>query len=237
MILIMKKTNHIILFIVLVLSLTACDKEQNQWKQPVDVEITMDVKRTTTASNPLSFDSGELVLADFSIEGERLQAEGVSFSKEFAQGLRIPFDPNTGIAELDFEIPQGTYSSIAVTFSTYDDLAQPNIVLEGIYTNSSAVDVPFRFEFMSSEEFSIVAEDDTGANSIVLNKDVPSKGNIRLDPFYWFDLISTSRLDNAVLSNVDGVQTLLINDQVNTDIYDDVADRIDEQTEMLFEAL
>lgn len=227
--------NLYLLCIVLLGGMTSCNKEQNQWKQPVELDIKIDVNRE--ASQTLVFNSGEVVIAAFEIEGDRIQAESISFSKEFAQGLRVPFDPLSLVSELDFDIPQGTYTAIAISFETYDDSSRPSLIVEGTYTNSSGTIIPLRFEFRSNESFSLVAEDDAGINTIVLNKDVPKKGSIRFDPIFWFATIAVHQLDNATLTTLNGVQTLFINEQVNASIYDVVADRIDQKTKMVLAPL
>ena len=187
------KNSYLILIAVLIavfFSFSSCDKRK-KWKLPTDVGFKMDINRSTGSNGKLVFTSGPIILAEFDFEGEREQGDDVYFTKSFPGGLSIPFDPNGTIAELDFDIPQGTYNRIEISFETFDDLGDDNIVVNGTYTNTSGTDYPIRFEFKSAEYFSIVAEDYSGSSQIILDKDIAVSTKIQLDPIHWFQVVST----------------------------------------------
>lgn len=212
--------------------LFACQK--NELKKPTDVSFKMDINRAPSTSGALIFDEGTINLAAFDVEGERQEGSDVSFSKEFSNGLLVSFDPNQPISEIDFDIPQGVYKSLAISFETFDDNSDITIVCKGSYTNNSGSSIPLQFEFMSSEYFSMEAEDDSGNSDIVLDKDTPANAFIVFDPIYWFDIVPQNLLENAETSNVNGAQTILINDSYNDNIYEMVVTRVEESTEITF---
>lgn len=222
--------------VVLTLGFSSCDKDKKKkWKLPTEVGWVMDINRAQSANGKLVFTSGTILLAAFNVEGEREQGSDIAFSKSFPGGLSIPFDPVNPVVELDFDIPQGTYSRIAISFDTYDDKGDICILAEGTYTTTGGTDYPIRFEFLYSEYFAIVAEDYSGNSQIILDKDVVASTKIRLDPIHWFQVISTTLLDNADLVDVGGTPTIVISEDENNNIYDLVVDRLDESTEAVFE--
>lgn len=228
----MKKVIQFILLLCLVFGLNGCKK--NRLKKPAFLSFKMDINRASGFGGNLVFNSGTIVLEDFSIEGRREEGDPISFSRQFSQGLTIPFNPSSEVSELDYDIPQGVYTDLEISFDTYDDNVDETIIVEGSYTNSSAVTHPVRFEFMSAESFSIEGEDFGGTGKISLEKDTNPIAFIKLDPIYWFQPISTSAMDGADLVNVGGTMTILINEDENSTIYDVVADRVDESTEAVF---
>ncbi|MCF6365319.1 MAG: hypothetical protein L3J35_03870 [Bacteroidales bacterium] len=227
----MNKNILILILGVLISSITSCKKDL---KLPTDVGFTYDINRNKSADGNLIFTGGTIILAAFDFEGEREQGDDVYFSKSFPGGLSIPFSPENIIPELDFDIPQGVYNRIDISFETFDDLGDNNIVVNGIYTNSENAETPIIFEFKSSEYFSITAEDYTRNSQIILNEDRPVSTEIKLDPIHWFQIISETLFNNAVLVEVDGVMTILINESVNDSMFDLIVDRIDESTEAVF---
>ncbi|MBL4862816.1 MAG: hypothetical protein JKY09_07365 [Crocinitomicaceae bacterium] len=220
------------LFILFVLVATGCKK--NQLKKPTDVSFKMDINRNTSANGKLVFTSGTILLASFDVEGEREEGDPIAFTRSFSSGLLVNFSPDNSISEIQYDIPQGVYTSLDVNFSTFDDFGGNTIVVNGIYTNNASNDIPVRYEFLSSEYFSISGEDYSGSSSIVLDKDTPANTLIKLDPIHWFSIITTNMMENADLVNVGGIMTILINESVNDNIYDLIADRIDESTEAVF---
>lgn len=224
---------RIIVFSLLIfLTLQGCKK--NQLKIPTDVSFKMDINRNPSNTGHLVFNNGSILLAAFDIEGTRQEGDPIAFSKSFPQGLSVNFSPTNTISDLFFNIPQGVYTDLDVSFETFDDNGDITILVEGQYTNQSSVTFPLRFEFLSSEYFSINGESGSGSGTIVLNKDTPVSTLVKFDPIYWFGTISNNMFNNADLVNIGGQMTILINESNNSDIYDIVADRIDETTSATF---
>ena len=219
------------IIVFLISSLTSC---KNEWKLPTEVGFKVDINRETSSDGTLVFTDGEIIIEAFEFDGEREQGDDVYFSKSFEQGLIIPFSSSSVVEELDFDIPQGTYSKIVISFETFDEFDNTNVIVNGFYTNSSSERIPIRFEFTPSEEFDIVAVDYSGSNQIILDKDHPVNAQIEINPIHWFQVVSSSSLDDADLVDVNGTQTLLISDDENEDIFDLIIDRLDESLEAVF---
>lgn len=222
----------IIFFALIGVALSGCKK--SELKKPADVSIQMDINRAFNSEENLSFNSGYIRIAEFSVEGTRQEGAPVEMSKSFPGGLLIQFNANLSISELDLEIPQGNYTDLDIEFDTFDDNDEPTIQVSGIYTNSSSQTFPVLFQFESSETFSINGESENGEAVIILDKNIPSHTLIQFDPQYWFDIVTNSMWNNADMTMVEGTLTIVISDSHNEDIYDIVADRVDEATEATF---
>lgn len=228
----MQLKNILILLFLALLYFPSCKK--NQLKKPTDVSFKADINRASNSSGSLIFTGGNINIAEFDIEGKRQQGDDISFSKEFENGLLINFDPNNSIPEIDFDIPQGIYESLEISFKTFENESDITITCLGEYTKNSGTIIPLQFEFMSSEYFSISAEDDNGSANVTLDKDTPAIGLIIFDPIYWFEIIPPSSLENASLTELNGIETLLINESANENLYELIVSRIEESTEIFF---
>ncbi|PCJ84230.1 MAG: hypothetical protein COA57_09505 [Flavobacteriales bacterium] len=217
----------------LLLCSTSCNENRKKWKQPTDVSFRMDVNRSPASNGNLVFNGGIIVLERFEFDGKREQGEDVYFRNDYDE-LNISFDSNTSIAELDFDIPQGTYTKIEIEIET-DSESDISILVEGDYTTTTGTTYPLRLELESVEIYTVVATDAGGSTEIILDTDVPATSVIMLDPAHWFGTVSASMLDDADLTDVDGAQTILINDETNEDIFDEIEDRMDEATEVIFQ--
>jgi hypothetical protein len=205
----------------------------NKWKKPSDIKFYVDIDKTSTLGGQLNFTGGTFVLEYFDFEGKRKQGDDVYFTKDFTNGLSIPFNGSQPVSELEFMIPQGEYERIDVGMRTFDDNNTICILVEGTYTYTGGGSIPFRFEFEDSEQFKIRAENDNGGN-IVLDKDVLSPAKIVLDPDHWFEVVPISYFENADTFNVNGTNTIVINKNDNDNIYNLVVDRIDETALIVF---
>lgn len=220
--------------IVSIVVLSSCKKDEF-YKQPTDIQFVMDLDKNTNYSPHLTFDTGYIVLEDFVVSGDRVEGEDIYFETEYPTGLTIPFNLENQVPELKYDLPQGIYKSLTISFNTLDEFDTPNLVVEGDYTNLSNVVTPIRFEFKSAEYFSITAKSESNSDQIILEKDMSQFPPILLNPNYWFDIISISKLDNAGKTTIDGTPTILISSSKNEDIYDLIVDRIDENAETTFE--
>lgn len=208
---------------------TAC----NKWKEPTDVNFYVDANKTATLNGQLTFNGGFINIEYFDFDADRVKGDDVFFTKDFANGLSIPFDATQMVAELDFVIPQGEYKRIDIGFRTFDDNNTVGIMVEGVYSYSGGGSIPFRFEFKNSEQFKIRAENDSGGN-ILLDKDVLSPAKIILDPNHWFQTVPVSYFENADVTNLSGTNTIFIDESNNDLIYDIVLDRLDESAVIVF---
>ena len=207
--------------------LTGCEDTSFQ-KVPTEVNVVFGVS-TNTASNP-SFTGGYIALSSFEFEGRRTAGDDVAFEKEFEPQLKVAFDTTVIMSELMFDIPQGEYYRIDVRFDTEDADWSPNVLATGTYNSTSNGTIPIRFELASSEHFDIRA---TG-NRITLTKDVAKNAVVLLDPNTWFDIVPTSMFENADRIVVDGILTILINEQENVDIFELVVNRMEESCTVEF---
>ena len=226
----------IFIIISIFVFLPSCgDKDDKEiWKQPTDVGFIVDYNRSPGQSGKLIFTNGNIVLANFSFDGKRVQGDDVYFSNAFPSGLNIVFDPNTPVASLDFDIPQGTYTKIEISFETFGVNDDNHIVFEGTYERSMHNNYPVRFEFKTKILQTIIAKNSSGSAEITLNKDVPVKPKIILDPIFWFNPVSQSIINSAELVDIGGTSTILINDTCNENIYDIIVGRINTGSAITF---
>lgn len=218
-----------ILALVVIFFVSCKESKNKKWKIPTDVSFKMDINRSVALGGALSWTNGNIVVGDFTFEGERIQGDDVYFTKTYSSGLKILFDPNTTVSEWDFDIPQGSYTKIKISYKTFGNSGDEHIVLNGTYKNTiNNIIYPVRFEFEVEESYEIVAKSSSGSTEIVLNKDVAAFALIKADPVYWFQTVTTNMMDNAALVNIGGNQTIVISKSVNGDIYEAVRDRMDD---------
>lgn len=216
-------------------TLSSC-KKRKKWKQPTDVQIKMDINRSSMLGGNLAFNGGYAKIESLTFNGDRQESDDVTFTKTYSGGLQVPFDANNSVSEWDFDIPQGTYNNITISFHTYGEAGDDHIVLTGTYKNSIDLNTyPVRLEIKVEEFYNTLAKSSSGNNQIILDKNIQKEGLIKLNPVYWFQLVSVNDMDNATLINVNSVPTILINDSDNTDIFDLLSDRIDDATEITFD--
>jgi len=217
---------YLMVITILFIGLSSCNKK---WKKPTDVAFHMDINKESSVDGQLSFSGGHFIMESISFDGDRERGNDVIFSRDYETGLSIPFDLSQSIADFDFEIPQGVYKKVDLSFKS----TVPCILVEGIYTYSAGGTIPMRFEFDDSEEFDISAEDENNGN-IILDTEVISNLKIILDPAHWFQPIPISYFESAEITDLGGINTILINKDTNDEIFNLILDRIDESTEAIF---
>lgn len=214
----------------------ACSADNEALKQPTNISFKMDINRSPTKGGSLVFDDGYLILSRFTFDGERIQGGDNYFDRRFESGLVVPFDAELGIYDLDFDVPQGNYSRIEVEFEIeYKSEDEDEISLEvrGNYTNSDGLSYPIVLQLEELKIFGVNARNGEGGTEVILVSDRQSIGTIELNPVHWFAGVSIEDLDEAELVNYQGVQTILINEDENSDILDEVEDKVDELLDLV----
>ncbi|MCF6366214.1 MAG: hypothetical protein L3J35_08435 [Bacteroidales bacterium] len=230
------------LFLLLFFS---CDRN-NILKVPVDLNFQFVLNDSKNINNSLLIKRGELIIDNFTFDGEREEGSDVFFSKTFPEGLKMISNSSSNIPELSFQIPQGIYSKISVSFETLkiinaddmkntkDSYPAPCILIEGEYTNAGNEVFLLRFEFLLKEYFNIIATGQNENSSIVFNSEFPANAKIIINPDYWFQTITDTMLEEADVSGYKGpMPTILISYDNNEDIYSIVVNRIKDSVKIV----
>ncbi len=218
--------------IALIISFGSCEK--NQLKKPTEARFKFDVNNNYAQNLDLMFENGHITISEFKVEGEREVGSDISFKREFLNELSFDLNGSNEIEELDYDIPQGDYNAMEVSFETPDDADEVVFYLEGFYTTTSGFTVPVRFETKEEIEFEIAGQNENGSNIIELDKKKVEKVEIQFNPVAWFAEVPASTLDNADMVAVDENLTILINETYNVDVYEIVMDDISESNTAIF---
>ena len=95
---------------------------------------------------------------------------------------------------------------------------------QGTYTDAAGNDHEIHFEFNSGEVFEAHAE------AFTFGEGAQAIAQIDFSPAFWFSQVTESMLDNA--TKVDGI--IMINESTNENIFDMVADKLDDATDATF---
>lgn len=214
-----------------VLLLGACQKAE--LKKPTRVNFAFDLNKAPGQSS-LKLNSGEINLVDFNITGDRIEGDDIAFNRAFSERIMIDVNGSGEVKELDFDLPQGQYSSILLNFNIDEDGTDPALRLFGTYKPTSGPVHALIFEYFGSQSFNIAGENDLTDPTIVMDKDFDKKVTIELDPVYWFESLTANQLDNADVNVVTGQDEIILSSTSNIALYEIVLNRIADSNKAVF---
>ena len=173
------------------------------------------------ASN-LQFDSGSITIRELVFDGEN---GDVSVSRTKEQIATIDYATGNVTPEVVVTIPSGNYSDVNLGIELQDVNDTPTVVINGTYTNAKSEVIPVRFEFNSGEVF------EANAVSVNIPEGANLIGKITFDANSWFSTVTNGQMDNATQTN--GI--IVISQTQNPAIFDVVANRLDVETNAVFE--
>lgn len=111
----------------------------------------------------------------------------------------------------------------------YIEDVNPCIIVKGKFTHNAStkhiiiiVNDPLAFQ--------IFAKNRDGGSEIILDRNKVNIGNLQINPSYWFSVINTSALNNALIGLIDNEEYILLSKHVNHQIYDAIFNRMEEST-------
>lgn len=107
----------ILLIVISLAWLVSCD-DNDVWKLPTAVSVKM--KLLESENDIYEVTVGGITIASIEVEGERNEGDNIYFVRNIASGLSIAFNEESVSEELDFDIPQGIYSRLKISFETYE---------------------------------------------------------------------------------------------------------------------
>lgn len=175
-----------------------------------------------TSPGQLTFTKGKIKFREVVFDGEM---GGKSISETVEKIAVIDYSNGKITPQVFIDVPAGIYTDVNLGIEIQDEGKDPSIVIEGTYISSKdGKSRPIRFEFNSGEVF------EANAQRVEIKEGTNLVGKITFDALDWFSVISSEELDNAVLTN--GV--IVISETRNSEIFDEVADRLDVATQAVF---
>lgn len=217
-----------VIILALAVFLSSCEKDDGNTNGKIFFKVnttsssTVNLQQSKAAANDLVFTSGTIIIREIVFDGE---VGLTSVSRTIEQIANIDYATGVVSPEVVIEIPAGDYTGVNLGIELQDENADPSVVIEGTYTNSSGVATPIRFEFNSGEVF------EADAASVTIKPGADLIGKITFDAVSWFSVVTAEEMDNATLT--DG--KIIISSTNNADIFDLVADKLDVDTEAVFE--
>lgn len=208
---------------LVMIGLTSCKKAE--LKKPVDVNFSFDLN--SDSSGPLKINKGELNLGKFDVSGNRVEGDNIVFMRPFPDGLRTDMNGSGEVAELDYQIPQGEYTSLIIDLSLLADGGiSPSLFVEGTYKPTNGPTKNIRFEFFDDLHFAIEGTNENGESTIIMDKKLGKKVDLDFNPLVWFETVSNTEFDVANEIEIDGQDVILISPSENTSLYTKVSERL-----------
>ena len=184
--------------------------------------------------NRFIINEGTFVINSIEFDGQRDEGEDYYFVSQFTTPLIAKV--NTGVTSqtVSFDAPQGIYNKIDISFSLGTE-NENALILNGILKHGAFTEIPIRIEYTFQEKINVRGTDNEGSGQIVLKKDKPAKANVIFNAPAFFQLVSYGKIKNAITQNIEGQETILINNQTNNDIFNLLASRIDNSIQVIIE--
>jgi len=162
---------------------------------------------------------------ELEVEGENENGE---FEKEleysFPEIKRIDFNQFSSDADFFISIDEGFYEEIEFEVDLVDHDSKPSIYLEGTFERNDGSSIPLRLEVFGDDDDDIDFEIELeGDDEFFFDGSSNPFALMEIDAKRWFSDFSDN-LENADLT--DGV--LVISPNRNSDIYDDILEKIED---------
>ncbi|MGZ3866464.1 MAG: hypothetical protein ACXVC6_07275 [Bacteroidia bacterium] len=209
--------------LILAFALTSCHKK---WKKPTDVSFRFQLNQNSNAGL-IKFNHASLVLTKIYVSADRKQSPPHVYMQR-SVNEKSDFFINSPSQAYRFDIPQGTYSSFNFKYETSNDENVAGLEVDGSYTDSSGATFAVQFVFSAGYINNLMAKNGSGANEITLVEGHSANGTVYLNPTYWFAPITGHIMNDADIETINGVPTILIDEDSNDGIYELVISRIND---------
>ncbi|MEA1886846.1 MAG: hypothetical protein U9N72_06530 [Bacteroidota bacterium] len=232
----MKKI-FLLFWIFCIAVISACEEDELKLPAVVKIEFDMNsfnLEENTKAGQQFTVDEGYIILSSLEFDGKREQGEDYFFTSLFDEPLQAAMHTGVASQDVSFDIPQGIYNMIELNLSLGNE-ESPALWLRGKFQLGPFVDIPVLFEYSFSEEIRVRAKNKEGNRQVILKKETPATATILLDAPFMFQLFNMGLLRNVEHFIIEGEETIIINNEKNTVIFNLLATRLDKSLQVIFE--
>ncbi len=230
--------NKIISILVFLLFLSSCEKDELTLPTKVTFELGFQAfgfnenKNTESSFQKsqgiMQVTRGTITIESLEFDGRREEGKDFYFVSDFPEPITSNLSAGKTNELKTFDIPQGVYNFIEISLNLVTDNEAP-IVIEGVFNRGMPFedDILIRFEYPNTERIRIKAKPKGNGQNIVLKKDIPSTSTIKLDGGVIFQFVNMHMLINANISNFEGEEAIIINQNENNDIFNLMASQVE----------
>lgn len=233
----MKNLFYIFFFFCFV-SLTSCEKDELTLPAEVTLDFAMESYHAETglkANNAFDLNQGAVIIQSIEFDGRRDEGEDYFFTKHFDNALQAELHNGNVNQQVSFDVPQGVYKRVEMNLSLGLEEGEYAFRLQGSFQRGPFEEIPIVFEYSFNEKVRIQAKNKEGNEQIVLKKEKPSTATILVDVPFMFQLVNPGMIQMAETTVIDNNETILINPENNTDIFNLLATRLEKSMRVLFE--
>lgn len=225
----MKIRYGVLVFIGVMFMLSSCNK--GQWKETVqsDVHFRTSSMSLSFGANTLVLDSMIVRLGNFSLAGDRIQADDIYLTNGTV--VTTTFTGTESQFATSFAIPQGTYNNIQFT-SELDGTA--SLKITGTYYNPSGSTKKVVIT-MDNTQYIIKNIMDAGTETVQVDTDHPKNIVISLNIETLFANINPSLWNAATPSVIAGQQAIQVSASQNGNMHGLIAQKVQESVTYQYE--
>ncbi|HOY48874.1 MAG TPA: hypothetical protein PL185_09905 [Flavobacteriales bacterium] len=211
------------LFAIILLVLGSCEKKFKE-TSPLNLKVKM---INPDVSDFVTLKTGQIYLSTFGITGDRKQGDDVLFVNNLPADSYADLKTETVSPAVNYSLPQGTYTNLVVNMGIKPKDSIGAIVLQGEYVEEEegGEHEIHRFIFRYDPE-TLYSLNTTLLGEINVVSDQNTSANVILDVKYLFANISEQMWHSSHHIEIDGVETILINETENTTIYNLLISRL-----------
>lgn len=195
--------------ILCVFCFTACKKYR--LNQPAYLHFGWNFTNQDDTSKA-KFTGLEFYLTNFEIVGERKEGEDILMTKDINSDL-ITFNGN-GSLSVGMDVPVGEYENFTLTMNVPKE--SPGLTIKGTFRLGNET-IPMRIEWYDKKVIPFSAN-----SGFELKKKKDYDVNMNLDVQRILENVSANQWANPIISNQNGVSTLVINNYTNVSIFHDI---------------
>jgi hypothetical protein len=218
--------------LVFALGFSACTANE---RLPAELVFNFQWAETPDVGSSFTMEGGELVIGELNFDGTREVGSEFSFRVADNQGIIVDLRSNEINPALRYNLPQGIYNRIRISFELLSREGRPSVWVEGKYKNSANQESNFRLEYSANLLLDALAqhENDTSLPLVVKESEISDLWII-LNPYNWLQLVTERDMNEAELSEWSGKTGILISSTQNELIYDKVVRRVGQSVQIMY---
>jgi hypothetical protein len=210
------------LFAILILVLGSCEKKFKE-TSPLNLKVKM---INPDVSDKVTLKSGQIYLSTFGISGDRKKGDDVLFMNNLPADSYADLKTETVSPVVNYSLPLGTYTNLVVNMGIKPKDSIGAIVLQGEYVEEEGGEQEIHRFIFNYDPETLYSLNTTLSGEINVVSDQNTSANVILDVKYLFATISEQMWNSSNHIEIDGVETILINETENSNIYDLLISRL-----------